>query len=125
MGYVGAVSGACLSALGHEVVGVDINPAKVASINSGDSPIVEGQLNNLVGVCVRQGKLRATLDPIDAVLNSDMSFISVGTPSAPNGHQILTAVDAVISDIARALRQKQNSHVVVVRSTVQPGTTEG
>ncbi|MBL29614.1 MAG: GDP-mannose dehydrogenase [Rhodospirillaceae bacterium] len=124
MGYVGVVSGACLASLGHEVVGVDVSEKKIELLNAGKSPIVEEQIEDLVAKAVAEGRLRATTDAMAAVAETDVSFISVGTPSAPNGALSLAAVDAVVVHIARAIAAKTGPHTVIVRSTVVPGTTE-
>jgi GDP-mannose 6-dehydrogenase len=124
LGYVGAVSCGCLPELGHEVIGVDTNPLKVKMINDGESPVVEEGINELISKAVASGKLRATHDVEDAVLNSDVSLISVATPSNPNYSPNLTAVDAVVRSIGATLRKKKGAHVIVLRSTVPPGTTE-
>jgi len=124
MGYVGVVSGTCLAQLGHDVVGVDINPAKVGLLMEGRSPIVEKDLGGLLSQAVRSGKLRATTDAAEAVLNSDISFIAVGTPSGPDGSACMAAIDTVVEQIGLALRQKTSPHMVVMRSTVPPGTCQ-
>lgn len=124
LGYVGAVSCGCLPELGHQVVGVDTNALKVQLINDGQSPVVEEGINELIGAAVARGDLRATMDLEDAVLNSEVSLISVATPSNPNYTPNLQAVDAVIRSIGQALRRKDGAHVIVLRSTVPPGTTE-
>ena len=124
LGYVGAVSCACLPELGHDVIGVDISPVKVSIINSGQSPVVEDGINELIGAAVSAGKLRATDDVTEAIMNSDISLISVATPSKANYSPDLSAVDAVIQSIGQALRQKKSAHTVVMRSTVAPGTTQ-
>ena len=124
LGYVGAVSCACLPGLGHEVIGVDTNPAKVLMINAGESPVVEEGINELIEAAVRAGKLKATDSVEMAVLGSDISLISVATPSNPNFTPDLTAVDAVVRAIGAAIRQKDARHTIVLRSTVPPGTTE-
>jgi GDP-mannose 6-dehydrogenase len=124
LGYVGAVSCGCLPELGHEVIGVDTNPLKVSMINDGQSPVVEEGINELIAKAVAAGKLRATHDVEDAVLHSDVSLISVATPSNPNYTPNLNAVDAVIRSIGATLRKKDGPHVIVLRSTVPPGTTE-
>jgi GDP-mannose 6-dehydrogenase len=124
LGYVGAVSCACLPELGHRVVGVDTNPQKVAMINDGQSPVVEEGINELIGSAVQAGLLRATPDLEDAVRATDISLISVATPSNPNYTPNLSAVDGVVRDIGRALRTKPGAHTIVLRSTVPPGTTE-
>ena len=124
LGYVGAVSCGCLPELGHQVIGVDTNPLKVEMINAGQSPVVEEGINELIEAAVRRGDLRATADLEDAVLNSDVSLISVATPSNPNYSPNLSAVDAVVRSIGLALRRKSSPHVLVLRSTVPPGTTD-
>lgn len=124
LGYVGAVSCACLPELGHEVIGVDISPQKVKMINDGQSPVVEEGINELIEKAVKAGQLRATDDVKAAVAGSEVSLVSVATPSNPNYTPNLTAVDAVIRAIGEAIREKDSHHTVVMRSTVQPGTTE-
>lgn len=124
LGYVGAVSCACLPELGHEVIGVDTNPSKVRMINDGQSPVVEEGINELIEAAVRAGKLSATEDVAAAVLGSEVSLISVATPSNANYTPNLSAVDAVIRSIGTVLRSKPAHHTIVLRSTVPPGTTE-
>lgn len=124
IGYVGVVSCGCLAELGHDVIGVDIFPEKVEMLAAGRSPIVEEEIDQLIANAVRDGRLTATQDVADAVARSDVSFISVGTPSAADGSVALGAVDAVIASIGQALRDKPGSHAVVMRSTVPPGTGE-
>lgn len=124
LGYVGAVSCACLPELGHEVIGVDTNPSKIRMINDGQSPVVEEGINELIAEAIGAGKLRATDDVEAAVLGSEVSLISVATPSNPNYTPNLTAVDVVIRSIGAAIRKKSSAHTVVLRSTVPPGTTE-
>jgi len=124
LGYVGAVSCACLPELGHEVIGVDTNPSKVRIINDGQSPVVEEGINELIEAAVKAGRLQATDDVEMAVLGSEVSLISVATPSNPNYTPNLSAVDAVIRSIGSAIRKKPGHHTIVLRSTVPPGTTE-
>jgi GDP-mannose 6-dehydrogenase len=124
MGYVGAVSGACLARMGHEVIGVDLNRSKVDLINSGSSPVVEEGLSELMTEAHRAGRISATDDPIAAVRRTEISLISVGTPTAADGGQALGALDSVVASIGEALRSKPDPHAVVVRSTVMPRTTE-
>jgi GDP-mannose 6-dehydrogenase len=123
LGYVGCVSTACLAADGHEVIGVDINPVKVDLINAGRSPIVERGLDKLIGAGVSQGRLRATVDAVEAVQQSDLSFVCVGTPGDSNGRLDLQYVERVSVDIGNAMGTKNENHVVVVRSTMLPGST--
>jgi GDP-mannose 6-dehydrogenase len=124
MGYVGSVSGACFARLGHQVVGVDINRSKVDAINSGRPPVVEEGLSELMGEVHAAGRISATDDVVAAVQASDISLISVSTPTSASGTQNLAALDAVIASIGQALRQTNEPHTVVVRSTVVPRTTE-
>ena len=123
LGYVGSVSAACFAEDGHTVVGVDVNPGKVASLNEGRSPIVEKGLDDLIRDNVANGRLRATTSTAEAVRDSDISLICVGTPSRKNGSLDLTYLERVAEQIGEALREKPSYHVVVVRSTVLPGTT--
>src|SRR4051812_32187880 len=123
LGYVGCVSAASFAADGHQVVGVDVNPEKVAAVNEGRSPIVEPGLPELLAECVKSGRLRATTDTADAVAATDVSLLCVGTPSRKNGSLDLQYLERVSEEVGRALRDKNSYHVVVVRSTVLPGTT--
>ncbi|HTE70373.1 MAG TPA: UDP-glucose/GDP-mannose dehydrogenase family protein [Actinomycetes bacterium] len=123
LGYVGAVSAACLAAEGHTVVGVDTNPVKVDLLNQGRAPVVEAGLAELIADCVRDGRLRETTDCDEAVVGTDLGFVCVGTPSNSNGSLDLTYLRRVADDIGQALRRHQTPFVVVVRSTVLPGTT--
>lgn len=124
MGYVGAVSGACFARMGHEVIGVDVNRGKVDLINTGASPVVEEGLTELMAEGHAAARISATDDPVEAVLRSEISLISVGTPTGSDGAQALGALDSVVASIGEALRQKVEPHTVVVRSTVIPHTTE-
>jgi len=123
LGYVGCVSAASLAAEGHEIVGVDVNPEKVGAINEGRSPIVEPGLEELLKRGVAQKRLRATTDTSEAVYATDLSLICVGTPSRKNGSLDLTYLTRVCEQIGDVLKDKPGYHVVVVRSTVLPGTT--
>jgi GDP-mannose 6-dehydrogenase len=123
LGYVGAVSAACLAADGHTVVGVDTNPLKVDLLNQGRSPVVEAGLAELVAAGVDSGRLRATTDCVEAVAGTDVAFVCVGTPSRANGSLELAHLRQVVEDIGQVLRRHQAPFVVVVRSTVLPGTT--
>lgn len=124
VGYVGAVSSACLASLGHEVVAVDVSPEKVALIEAGQSPIVEDEVDRLMAEAVQSGRLTATMDVAAAVAGTEVSFVSVGTPSAPDGRVSMDAVRNVVASIGRALRDKPGTHTIVMRSTVPPGTAE-
>src|SRR5262249_13413907 len=123
LGYVGAVSCGCLAQMGHEVVGVDVSRAKVDMVNRGQSPIIEPDIGAILHDQVKNGRLRTTMDPHDAVMHTDISFISVGTPSLPNGALDLSQVEAVSREIGKALRRKSTHHIIVVRSTMLPGST--
>jgi GDP-mannose 6-dehydrogenase len=125
LGYVGSVSAASFAADGHDVVGVDVNAQKVAAINAGTSPIVEPGLDQLLSRAVSDNRLRATTDSTAAVADTDVSLVCVGTPSRKNGSLDLTYLERVCEEIGAALRNKKDYHVVVVRSTVLPGTTHG
>jgi GDP-mannose 6-dehydrogenase len=125
LGYVGSVSAASFAADGHTVVGVDVNPDKVASVNEGRSPIVERGLDDLIAETVGDGRLRATTSTAEAVATTDLSLVCVGTPSRRNGSLDLTYLERVSEEIGAAIADKPSYHVVVVRSTVLPGTTHG
>jgi len=125
LGYVGSVSAAAFAADGHDVVGVDVNEDKVAAINAGRSPIVEPGLDALLKAGVESARLRATTNTEDAINSTDLSLICVGTPSRRNGSLDLTYLTRVCEQIGTVLRDKSAYHVVVVRSTVLPGTTHG
>ena len=124
LGYVGAVSCGCFAHDGFDVVGVDVNLAKVEQINAGMAPIIEERIGEIIADAVRSGRLRATTDAVEAVLNSDVSIISVGTPSRANGSLDLSAVERVSEQIGSAIAGKSQAHLVVVRSTVMPGTVK-
>ena len=123
LGYVGSVSAASFAADGHTVVGVDVNADKVASLNEGRSPIVEKGLEELIRSGAGNGSLRATTSTEEAVHTTDLSLLCVGTPSRKNGSLDLTYLERVCQQIGAALANKDAYHVVVVRSTVLPGTT--
>jgi GDP-mannose 6-dehydrogenase len=123
LGYVGSVSAAAFAADGHQVVGVDINPDKVAALNAGRSPIVEPGLDAMIAKGMADGCLRATTSTEEAVAASEVSLLCVGTPSRRNGSLDLTYLERVAADVGAALQGKASYHVVVVRSTVLPGTT--
>lgn len=125
LGYVGCVSAACFAAEGHEVTGVDVNSTKVEIINSGRSPIVEAGINDLINGMVAAGRLRATSDSAAAVRDSEISLVCVGTPSQPNGSLDLAYVKRVCEEIGAALASKTERHIVVIRSTMLPGTIDG
>ena len=123
LGYVGTVSAGCLAHDGHEVIGVDLAQTKVDLINAGQSPIVEAEIGEILAETVKTGRLRAVHDAQDAIRDTDLSFVCVGTPSQANGNLDLTYVRRVCEQIGRALGSKTTHHAVVIRSTILPGTT--
>lgn len=123
LGYVGAVSVACLSHLGFRMVGVDVSFDKVRAIKEGRTPIVEAGLGELLAEGVEHGRIDATQNLIAAVLETDVTFMSVGTPTAPDGGCDFTYVRQASRAIGQALALKTNRHVVVLRCSVPPGTT--
>lgn len=122
LGYVGTVSAACLAKAGHEVVGVEPNPTKVESLNSGAGFIKEPGLDALLAEMVGKKRLRATQSGSEWVAWGDVSLICVGTPSAADGSLLLDHIRNAAADIGRGLRSAKGYHVVVLRSTVFPGT---
>ena len=124
MGYVGAVTAACLAKEGHEVIGVDISRDKIEQIGAGKSPIVEAKIGEIMEDVVKRGALRATLDARAAINETEVSMICVGTPSRENGDVDLTFVRRVTEKIGQVLKNKKAFHTLIVRSTIPPGTTE-
>jgi len=122
LGYVGCVSGACLASEGHQVIGVDVNPIKVKEINSGISPVLEKDLKERIAKAVANKSLSATLNPKEAVIESDISFLCVGTPSDHKGSADIKSLEKVSREIGFSLREKQRKHLIVNRSTSLPGT---
>ncbi len=125
LGYVGAVSLACLARDGHRVIGVDVDPVKLQLIAEGKTPVVEEGMVELMAAVVASGRVRVTTDPMHALRDSDVSLICVGTPSAANGSQDQSAVLRLSEQLGTALRQLDRTHTFVVRSTLIPGTVEG
>jgi GDP-mannose 6-dehydrogenase len=124
IGYVGCVSAACFARDGHEVIGVDVNAAKVDIINSGRSPIVEPGMSDLMKEAVESGRLSATTDTAVAIQGSELSLVCVGTPSNANGSLDLRYITRVCQEIGAVLKTKSERHVVIIRSTMLPGTIE-
>src|SRR5437016_7262275 len=122
LGYVGSVTAACLAHKGYSVIGVDLSPAKVELLKSGRSPIVEPRMSELVTACHQDCRLQATTDSAAAVMNSEISFLCVGTPSLRSGKLDLGHISPVCEEIGRTLARKDSFHLVVLRSTVLPGT---
>src|SRR3989441_1387842 len=124
LGYVGMVTAVCLAHKGRNVVGVDLSPAKIEALKSGRSPVVEPRISELVAECSKACRLHATSDAASAVRKTDISFLCVGTPSLHNGKLDLGHIKQVCRQIGEALREKDSFHLVVLRSTVLPGTAE-
>jgi GDP-mannose 6-dehydrogenase len=122
LGYVGTVSAACFAKEGHEVLGVDLAQIKVELINKGQTPIIEADIGEIVSSTVNSGRLRATGDPEQAIRETELSFVCVGTPSQPNGSLDLTHIKRVCEQIGEGLKCKAARHTVVIRSTILPGT---
>lgn len=122
LGYVGCVGMGCLAKQGHVMVGVDVSDEKVKRVNSGQATIVENEIDTLMADGFQQNRIRATKDYKEAVLNTDISFICVGTPSSDNGHLNLEYIYQTAREIGEALITKSTFHIVVIRSTVFPGT---
>ncbi|XOV80288.1 MAG: nucleotide sugar dehydrogenase [Aestuariibacter sp.] len=124
LGYVGAVSSACLADMGHSIVGVDIDDEKTKAINAGESPIHEPGLEELIQQQVKSGRLRATTDIHQAVAETDISFVCVGTPTTDSGEINLAYIKEAVREITLEIKKKQQSHIVIMRSTVPPGTAK-
>src|SRR5687768_13608748 len=124
LGYVGSVSAGCLASVGHDVIGVDVEPQKLELLRSGRSPVTEPGLDDLLGAAVEAGRLQVTSDTALAVRQSDLSLVCVGTPSRRNGSLDSTYLERVIEQIGQALAETTEYHVVAVRSTLLPGVLE-
>lgn len=124
LGYVGSVSAACLADRGHEVVGVDVSPTKVELINKGQSTVIEELIGELTLEVSEKGLLRATTDAGEAIADTELSLVCVGTPSAPNGSLSTEYLERAAEQIGEAIGRKSERHTVVFRSTMLPGTCE-
>jgi GDP-mannose 6-dehydrogenase len=122
LGYVGTVCAGCLAKEGHEIIGVDPVQVKVQLVNAGKSPIIEAEIEEIIADAVKRGRLRATDDSLQAILDTDVSFVCVGTPSQMNGNLDLTHVRHVCEQLGQGLKDKTARHTVVIRSTILPGT---
>ena len=123
LGYVGAVSAACLVRDGHHVIGCDIDETKLQLLRSGATPIIENGMPELVAAAHQSGRLEVTQDPTRALHRSALAFVCVGTPPTRGGGQDLTALRRLAEQLGEALRTTAHFHVIVIRSTVLPGTT--
>ena len=122
LGYVGAVSAGCLAKDGHEVIGVDPERTKVDLINEGRSPIIEKDIGAIIQEQVAIGRLSATTEVSHAVRHTDLALVCVGTPSLPNGGIDLRFVRRVCEQIGQAIQTHAGAPVIVMRSTMLPGT---
>jgi GDP-mannose 6-dehydrogenase len=125
IGYVGAVTAACLSQDGHSVIGVDIDPTKVGELNSGVSPVSETGLDEILRAQIATGRLRATTSVSEAIGESEIALVAVGTPSATDGSVNADGVERVVRAIGQALKNDGKQYWVVIRSTLLPGILEG
>jgi GDP-mannose 6-dehydrogenase len=124
MGYVGCVTAAALSRRGNHVTGVDINAQKVSSINRGAAPVLEKGLAEIVAASVRDGNLRATTSGAEAVKQTDVSLVCVSTPARKNGSFDYSHLLSAVREVGEGIKQKDDGHLVAIRSTLLPGTTE-
>jgi len=124
LGYVGAVSLACLARDGHNVIGVDVEPAKLELIRAGKTPVVEEGMVDLMTSVVASGRVSVTDDVQKAIMESEISLVCVGTPSAPNGSQDQTAMQRLAHSMGKVMQRKAAPHIFVFRSTLVPGTVE-
>lgn len=124
LGYVGCVSLGCLAKNGHHVIGVDVSKTKVDQINAGKATIIEKDIDTIIADQRKEGKIEATTDAAMAVLKSSISIICVGTPSSDKGHLNLEYIFKVADNIGSALKQKDAFHIIVIRSTIFPGTCD-
>src|SRR5438477_4371408 len=125
LGYVGTVTAACLAYKGNSVIGVDLSAAKVEAMDAGRSPIVEPRVSEMIADCNHDCRLHATSDANAAVMKTEISFLCVGTPSLRNGKLDLGHIEPVCREIGQVLKKKKNGfHLIVLRSTVLPGTAE-
>lgn len=124
LGYVGCVSLGCLAKNGHQVIGVDVNETKVGQINSGKPTIIENGIEEMIAEQHQAGRISATTNSKEAVLNTEISIVAVGTPSSNRGHLNLDYIFNVAENIGEALKEKDSFHIIAVRSTILPGTCD-
>lgn len=123
LGYVGAVTSACLADQGHRVIGVDLHASKVEAFSLGKSPIVEPEIDELLRKATIENRLGATQDVAQAVAMTDVSIVCVGTPSLPSGKLNLDYVQKVTTQIVKAIVESNKTHILLYRSTMLPGST--
>jgi GDP-mannose 6-dehydrogenase len=124
LGYVGCVSLGCLAKNGHNVIGVDTNQDKVNQINTGVATIIEKDIDVIIAREYQNGRIRATTDTMDAIENTGISIVAVGTPSTSRGHLDLNYIFKVAENIGKALEKKNSFHIIAIRSTIMPGTCD-
>ena len=124
LGYVGSVTASCFADKGHDVIGVEVNLDKLALFRAGQSPLFEPGLAELLSKVHGTGSFTATGSAAEAVHESAISFICVGTPSKKGGQADLSHIEAVSREIGQALHTKNAPHTIVVRSTMLPGSIE-
>ncbi len=124
LGYVGAVTAVCLARDGHEVFGIDLDPIKLKLLSEGQAPIIEEGIDDITREATESGRLTVTNQLDQSIADCDIVFVCVGTPSASNGSQDLAAVRRVMEQIGTAFRDCVDYPVIVLRSTVHPGSTE-
>ncbi|MEE3192035.1 MAG: 2-dehydropantoate 2-reductase N-terminal domain-containing protein, partial [Candidatus Thermoplasmatota archaeon] len=123
-GYVGLVTGATFAAAGHDVVCLDILPERVVALNAGECPIFEPGLPELMKAGLTSGKLRGSSEMTAEIAAADLTFVCVGTPSREDGSMDMVQVKSAAATIGNALDRGEREHVIVVKSTVLPRTTE-
>jgi GDP-mannose 6-dehydrogenase len=124
LGYVGCVSLGCLAKNGHKVVGVDISQLKIDRINNGKATIIEKDIDDIIRECHQNGRIKATIDYHEAIMNTELTIIAVGTPSTANGQLNLEYIFNAANHIGESIKNKNSFHIIAIRSTVLPGTCE-
>jgi GDP-mannose 6-dehydrogenase len=124
LGYVGCVSLGCLAKNGHHVVGIDVSQTKVDQINSGKATIIEKDIDQIISEQRLAGNIEATTNSKDAILRTQISIVAVGTPSSEKGHLNLEYIFNVAEHIGLALKEKNEFHIIAIRSTIMPGTCD-
>lgn len=124
LGYVGCVSLGCLAQDGHKVIGVEVNKTKIDQINNGQATIIEKDIDVIIKEQRKSGRISATNNTEEAILNTEISIVAVGTPSSDKGHLNLQHIFDVAENIGKALIEKNEFHVIAIRSTIMPGTCD-